>query len=60
MDFKNIDGFIAAIVADGKATLNELKTIYSLEDAFKMWEVITVTRYNEHLAMEHAKSRGGR
>ena len=22
-----------------------------------MWEVIAVTRYNEHLAMEHQKSR---
>ena len=57
VDFKNIDGFIGAIVADGKATLNELKTIYSLEDAFLMWEVIAVTRYNEYLAIEHAKKQ---
>jgi hypothetical protein len=57
VDFQNIDGFIGAIVADGKATLNELKTIYTLEDAFLMWEVIAVTRYNEYLAMEHAKKQ---
>jgi hypothetical protein len=55
MDFQNIDGFIGAIVADGKATLHELKTVYTLEDAFLMWEVIAVTRYNEHLAIEHSK-----
>lgn len=57
VDFQNIDGFIGAIVADGKATLHELKTIYTLEDAFLMWEVIAVTRYNEYLAMEHAKKQ---
>jgi hypothetical protein len=55
MDYKNVDGFVAAIIADGKATLNELRTIYTLEDAFLMWEVIAISRYNEYLAVEHAK-----
>ena len=57
VDFPNFDGFIAAIVADGKATLIELKTVYSLEDAFDLLEAIVVTRYNEYLAMEHAKKQ---
>lgn len=62
MDFQNVDGLIGAIVADGKATLWELKNIYSLEDAFDLFEIISVTRYNEHLAIEHAKqkSKGSR
>ena len=52
-----MDGFIGSIIADGKATLNELKTIYSLEDAFTMYEIIAVTKYNEFLAIEHAKKK---
>lgn len=55
VDYKNIDGFIGAIVESGKATLHELKTIYSLEDAFDMWEIIIVNRYNEYLAVENQK-----
>jgi hypothetical protein len=60
MDYKNTDGFISAIIADGKATLHELRTIYTLEDALDMWEIIAITRYNEYLAMEHAKKQGGK
>lgn len=55
VDFKNVDGFIGAIVASGKATLKELKESYTLEDAFDLWEVIAVTNYNEFLAIEHAR-----
>ncbi len=53
--YKNIDPFFAIIIADGKATLKELKESYSLEDAYILWEVITVTKYNEFLAIEDAK-----
>ena len=59
MDFKNVDGFIGSIVASGQATLLELKTVYSLEDAFDMWEIVATTRFNEWLAMEHAKKHKG-
>ena len=57
MDYKNLDGFIGAIVAEARATLNELKTIYSLEDAFLLFETIAVTRYNEYLAAKHAQNK---
>lgn len=57
VDFQNVDGLIGAIVADGKASLYELKTIYSLEDAFDLFEIISVSRYNEHLAIQHAKKK---
>ena len=60
MDYQNIDGLFGAIIAEGKATLNELKTIYTLEEALDLFEVIAVTRYNEHLAMEHAKKQGAK
>jgi hypothetical protein len=54
VDYKNVDGLIGSIIADGKATLNELRTVYTLEDAFNMWEIIAVNRYNEYLAVQHA------
>jgi hypothetical protein len=60
VDFQNIDGFLGAIIAEGKATLNELKTVYTLEDAFLMWEVIAVTRHNEYLAAKHAMKKQGK
>ena len=55
MDYKNVDNFVGAIISAGKASLNELRTIYTLEDAFDMWEIIAITKYNEYLAIEHAK-----
>ena len=47
--FRNIDGFIGQIVASSKATLNELKTVYTLEDAMKIYEAETIAKYNEYL-----------
>ena len=60
MGFKNIDPIIATIIADGKATLHELRTIYSLEDGMNLWEIIAITRYNEYQSMERAKKNKGR
>lgn len=37
------------------ATLHELETVYSFEDALDMAEIITVQNYNEWVAMEAAK-----
>ena len=57
VDFVNVDSFIGTIIAERYATLYELKTVYSLEDAFDIWETIAVSRYNEYLAVKHAKSK---
>ena len=54
MDFQNLDPFIATIVANGKATLHELKTVYTLEDAFNLWEVIVTSNFNTWLAHKEA------
>ena len=48
-DFKNIDGFVGQIIASGKATLNELKTVYTLEDALNIFEAEAISKYNEYL-----------
>lgn len=48
---------MGAVIGEGKATLNELRTIYTLEDLFLMHEVIAVRMYNEHLAIKHAERK---
>ena len=55
-DYKNIDGFIATIITSVKATLRELKEVYTLEDAFDLFEIVAINNYNEHLAIEHSKN----
>lgn len=55
VDFKNVNSFLAAIISNGKATLHELKTIYTVEDAYIMWEIIAVCKYNEFVAIENSK-----
>ena len=58
MDFPNVDGLIGSLVANKYATLNELNTVYTLEDAHDLFEIASVTRYNEFLAMEEANKKG--
>lgn len=41
------------------ATLHELRTIYTLEDALNMFEAIMVNRSNEYLAAKAAKENQG-
>jgi hypothetical protein len=57
MDFPNVDQLIGAIVANKQATLHELQTVYTLEDAYDLFEIIAVTRYNEFLAIEDANKK---
>lgn len=45
--YVNIAGLIGTLVSSRVATLYELQTIYSLEDAMDMYEAIAVPRYNE-------------
>lgn len=38
---------IGTLIANRVATLYELQTIYSLEDAFDLYEAIAIPKYNE-------------
>jgi hypothetical protein len=40
-------------VSSGKATLQELKTVYGLEDLYDLLEIITVDAYNQRLLSQH-------
>jgi hypothetical protein len=52
-----VDNLIGQIVASEKATLHELRTIYSLEDAFTLWEADIIPKYNEWNANKRAAER---
>lgn len=44
----------AAVVASGKATLAELKTVYTLEELFQLAGIIVTDKYNEWRANKRA------
>lgn len=46
---------VAQVIESGKATLLELKTVYSMEDLYNMWEVTLTTIRNEWAARERAE-----
>jgi len=48
---------IGYLVANHLATLRELKTIYSLQDAMEMWEADYVPKYNEYMQSVKEKER---
>lgn len=46
---------VGVIISRNLATLHELQTVYSFEDALDMVEIIDVQGYNEWVAMEDSK-----
>lgn len=52
---KNVDPVVAALVTSGFATYLELRDSLSLEEAFKLMDVLTVKRINEFRSAESAK-----
>ena len=57
MEYPNVDALIGTLVANKYATLQELKTVYTLEDAYDLFEILAVTRHNEYLAIEYANEK---
>jgi hypothetical protein len=55
------DPVLSALIADDKATLRELEEYYSLEDAFRIYDVFFNAQLSkakaQHAAMKEAKSR---
>lgn len=50
--YQNINPVFGVLISNGKATLKEIQEFYSLEDVYKLFEIIKVDSYNEHKAME--------
>lgn len=51
---------ISLLIASGKATMAELETIYSVEDAIIMSDVLLADGINKALAHEHAQQQAKR
>lgn len=56
-EYQNINGLIGVLIANRVATLQELRTIYSLEDAMNMYEAIIIPKFNEWRAAKHAANK---
>lgn len=50
VNYGNICGILGVLVSKKMATLNDLQTVYSLEDAYLLYEIITVDNYNERIS----------
>lgn len=53
--YVNIGGMIGTLIAQRVATLYELQTVYSLNDAMDMYEAIAIPQYNEWKAYQVQK-----
>ncbi|MNE25760.1 hypothetical protein D3C81_1425270 [compost metagenome] len=54
---KHSDPVVSALVSSGLATYKELREDYSLEEAFKLLDILTVKKINEHRAQEAANRK---
>ena len=52
--FPNVAPLFAVIISQKFATLHELQTIYSYEDALDMYEVAYINSINEEIANERS------
>lgn len=59
-EYQNISGLVGVLVGNRIATLHELKTIYSLEDAMDMYEAFIIPKFNEWKSANNAKMKAGR
>lgn len=51
------DPMIAFVIHNGRATLNELRTVYSFHDLYRMWEIDYVPMYNAWYDGERRKEK---
>ena len=49
-EYLNTPALIGRLVSAGMATLNELQTVYSLQDAMQLDEILKIRTYHEWLA----------
>jgi len=49
---------LAVIINNKLATLNELKTVYSIEDAYTLLEIIVIDSHNTRVSREFYAKKG--
>lgn len=52
-----VSEMVASVVHSGRATLNELRTIYHLQDLYRLWEIDYVPLYNQWYDNERRKEK---
>lgn len=52
---KNVDAAVSALVTSGMAEYEQLRDVYSLEESFKLLDILTVKKINEFRAAEASK-----
>lgn len=55
VESRYVDPVVTALVSNNLASYKELRDDYSLEEAFKLLDILTVTKINEHKAQEAAQ-----
>lgn len=48
---------VASVVHSGRASLNELRTVYHLQDLYRLWEIDYVPLYNAWYDNERRKEK---
>ena len=52
-----VSEMVASVMHSGRATLNELRTIYHLQDLYRLWEIDYVPIYNQWYDNERQKEK---
>lgn len=58
--YPNIPPLFGFLISRRMATLNELRTIYSLDDCMYMYEAVMVPKYNEWREMKAQENKAKR
>lgn len=54
--YENVSQLIGQIVSSKMATYYELSTVYGLEDALNLYEILAVDAYNKYVTSESNKN----
>ena len=57
IEYPTVPGMLGVIITRRLATLHELQTVYSIDDAADLYEIAAVNNYNEWRASEEAKRK---
>lgn len=52
-----VSEMVASVVHSGRASLNELRTIYHLQDLYRLWEIDYVPLYNRWYDAERRREK---
>ena len=57
INYPTVSGLLGVIITRRLATLYELQTVYSIDDAADLYEIAAVNNYNEWRSAEEAKNK---